>query len=223
MDYIILNFKTYEEATGDKALKLARICDEVAKETGADIRVIVIPQPADIYRISQEVEIPVYSQHVDNIKFGSNTGHILPESVKAAGAKGSLINHSEMRLKLADIEVNIKKLKELGMVSIVCTNNVEVTKAAAALSPDFVAIEPPELIGTGISVSKAQPEIIQGSVDEVKKINPDVKVLCGAGISTGEDVKKAIELGTCGVLLASGVVKANDQKAVLMDLVKGIG
>jgi len=220
-NYIILNFKTYEGTTGEKALKLAKVCNEVAKETKADI--IVIPQPADIYRISQEVGIPVYAQHIDNIKFGSNTGHILPESAKASGAKGSLINHSEMRLKLADIEANIKKLRELGMVSIVCTNNVETTKAAAALSPDFVAIEPPELIGTGISVSKAQPEIIQGSVDEVKKINPDVGVLCGAGISTGEDVKKAMELGTCGVLLASGVIKAKDPKAVLMDLAKGLG
>ena len=219
--YIILNFKTYEESTGDKALKLAKICDEVAKETGA--KMIVIPQPCDIHAISQGVEIPVYAQHIDNIKAGSNTGHILPESVKSSGAVGSLINHSEIRLKLADIEANIKKLKEMGMVSIVCTNNVEVTKAAAALGPDFVAIEPPELIGSGISVSKAQPEIISGSVDAVKSVNPNVKVLCGAGISTGEDVKKAIELGTCGVLLASGVVKAKDPKAVLLDLVKGLG
>lgn len=219
--YIMLNLKTYEESTGENALKLAKICDEVAKETKANI--VVIPQPADIYRISQGVGIPVYSQHIGNVKFGSNTGHILPESVKAAGATGSLINHSEIRLKLADIEANIKKLNELGMVSVVCTNNVEVTKAAAALGPDFVAIEPPELIGSGISVSKAQPEIISGSVDAVKNVNPDVKVLCGAGISTGEDVKKAIELGTCGVLLASGVVKAKDPKAVLLDLVKGLG
>jgi len=219
--YIILNFKTYEESTGDKALKLAKICDEVAKESGA--KIIVIPQPCDIYGISQGIEIPVYAQHIDNIKAGSNTGHILPESVKASGAVGSLINHSEIRLKLADIEANIKKLKEMGMVSIVCTNNVEVTKAAAALGPDFVAIEPPELIGSGISVSKAQPEIISGSADAVKSVNPKVKVLCGAGISTGEDVKKAIELGTCGVLLASGVVKAKDPKAVLLDLVKGLG
>ena len=219
--YIILNFKTYEESTGENALKLAKICDEVAKETGANI--IVIPQPCDIYAISQGVGIPVYAQHIDNIKAGSNTGHILPESVKASGAVGSLINHSEIRLKLADIEANIRKLKEMGMVSIVCTNNVEVTKAAAALGPDFVAIEPPELIGSGISVSKAQPEIISGSVDAVKSVNPNVKVLCGAGISTGEDVKKAIELGTCGVLLASGVVKAKDPKAVLLDLVKGLG
>ncbi len=217
---IILNFKTYEEATGDNALKLAKICDEVAGKTGANI--IVVPQVSDIYRISNAIKIPVYAQHIDNIKYGSNTGHVLAESVKSSGAKGSLINHSENRLKLADIEVNVRKLKELKMTSIICTNNVNTTKSVAVLNPDFVAIEPPELIGSGISVSQAQPEIISGSVDVVRKINPEVKVLCGAGITTGEDVKKAIELGTCGVLLASGVIKAKDPRAVLMDLINGL-
>lgn len=218
---IIINFKTYEESTGDNALKLAKICDEVAKETGA--KIIVVPQFADIYRISNEVKIQVYSQGIDNIKFGSYTGHVLAESVKAAGASGSLLNHSERRIKLADIEACIEKLRSLGMVSIVCTNNINTTKAAATLNPDFVAVEPPELIGSGIPVSQAKPEIVSGSVDAAKEVNPKVRVLCGAGITKGEDVKKAIELGTDGVLLASGVVKAEDPKAVLMDLVGGLG
>jgi len=217
---IILNFKTYEESTGDKALRLARICDDVAKETGANI--IVVPQVTDIYRISREVSIPVYAQHIDNIGYGSNTGHVLPESVKSSGAKGSLLNHSEMRLKLADIEANVERLRALGMTSVICTNNINTTRAAASLNPDFVAIEPPELIGSGISVSRAQPEIVSSSADIVKKVNPGVKVLCGAGITKGEDVKRALELGTCGVLLASGVVKARDPRAVLMDLIKGM-
>lgn len=218
---IVINFKTYEESTGENALKLAKICDDVARETNA--RIIIVPQFADIYRISQDVEIPVYAQHIDNIEFGSNTGHILAESLKASGAKGSLINHSENRLKLADLEFCIRKLKSLEMVSIVCTNNVNTTKSASTLNPDYVAIEPPELIGTGISVSQAKPEIISGSVDAVKSVNPGVKVLCGAGITTGDDMKKAIELGTCGVLISSGVVKAKDQKKALMDLVEGVG
>ena len=152
---IILNFKTYEQATGDNAVKLAEICDDVAKETGAGI--IVCPQFTDIYRIADEVDIPVYAQHIDPVEYGSNTGHILPEAVKAAGATGCLINHSERRLKLADIDACIEKLKSMGMTSIICTNNINVTNAAAAIGPDFVAIEPPELIGTGISVSQAQP------------------------------------------------------------------
>jgi len=217
---IVLNFKTYDESTGDKAVALAEACDAVAKETGA--RIIVAPQFTDIYRIFREVKIPVYAQHVDDVKFGGFTGSILPEAVKAAGASGSLLNHSEKRLKLAEIEAGIAKLRSLGMVSIVCTNNINTTRAAAALGPDYVAIEPPELIGSGISVSQAQPGIVSGSVEAVKKINPKVHVLCGAGIGKGEDLKKALELGTEGVLLASGIIKAKDQKAALMDLVRGL-
>ncbi|MEA3254364.1 MAG: triose-phosphate isomerase [Candidatus Altiarchaeota archaeon] len=216
---IILNLKTYEEATGDYALNLAKICDDVARETNA--KIIVVPQPADLYRISSEVDIPVYAQHIDNAGYGSYTGHVLAESVKASGAVGSLLNHSERRIKLADLEAGIDKLRSLGMTSIVCTNNINTTKAAAALNPDFVAVEPPELIGSGISVSQTKPEVVSGSVDAVKEINPNVRVLCGAGITNGGDVKKAVELGTKGVLLASGVVKAGDPRSVLMDLVSG--
>jgi len=217
---IIVNFKTYKEATGDNALNLAKICDKVAVETESDI--FVAPQFTDIFRIFSETNIPIFGQHVDNIDYGSNTGHVLPESVKESGAIGCLVNHSERRLKLADIEAIIEKLRKLDMASIVCTNNVNTTKAVAAMDPDFVAIEPPELIGSGISVSSAQPEIISGSVEAVEKINPDLKVLCGAGISSGEDVRKAIELGACGVLVASGIVKAEDPKTALLDLVSGL-
>jgi triosephosphate isomerase len=144
------------------------------------------------------------------------------EAIKEAGAAGTLINHSEHRLVLADIEDTVQRANGLGLSTIVCTNNTSVTRAAAAFWPEMIAIEPPELIGSGIPVSKAHPEIVEESVDAAKEINPHVAVLCGAGISTGEDVKAAIDLGTEGVLLASGVVKAADQKKALLDLASGI-
>ena len=112
----------------------------------------------------------------------------------------------------------VQSAKKTGLTAIVCTNNIAVTRAAASLAPEFVAIEPPELIGSGIPVSKADPDIVRGSVSAVKKIAPDVEVLCGAGISKGEDVAAALELGTVGVLLASGVIKAKDPRASLLDL-----
>jgi triosephosphate isomerase len=99
----------------------------------------------------------------------------------------------------------------------VCAESVEKVKEVSAFKPNFVAIEPPELIGSGIPVSKADPGIVTRSVEAVS--DPGVKVLCGAGISKGEDVKAALELGTVGVLLASGVVKAKDPKVALKDLV----
>ncbi|MFH1722102.1 MAG: triose-phosphate isomerase [Candidatus Altiarchaeota archaeon] len=217
---IALNMKVYEQSTGDGGFNIAKLCDDVASESGADF--VVCPSSDLIFRVCQEVDIPVFAQHVDNCGFGSHTGRLLPEAALASGASGSLINHSERRLQLADIEALVERLRALKMTSIVCSNNIATTKAIAALEPDYVAIEPPELIGSGISVSAAQPELITGSVDAVKEVSGKVKVLTGAGISTGEDVKKALELGTVGVLLASGVVKAKDPRIVLLDLVAGL-
>lgn len=211
---IILNFKTYTESTGTNAVRLASLAQKVGKETG--VIMIVAPQVADIYRISTEVDIPIYAQHINGIPFGGYTGHILAESVVQAGASGTLINHSERRLELAEIDASLQAARRVGISTVVCSNNLATTAAAASLSPDFVAIEPPELIGSGIPVSKANPEIVIGAV----KAAQGVKVLCGAGISKGDDVQAAIELGTHGVLLASGVVKASDPEAALRGLVE---
>jgi triosephosphate isomerase len=166
--------------------------------------------------------IPILAQHIDPIVYGNNTGYILPEAVEDAGATGTLINHAEHKLTLAQIEACVAKCKELGFISIVCTNNVATSAAAAALAPDFVAVEPPELIGGDISVTTANPDVVKNSVAAVKKINPEVRVLCGAGVKNGKDVKKAIELGADGVLLASGVAKAKDPRAALEDLISGL-
>ncbi len=214
---IAINFKTYAQATGDGALRIAKAAEKVYKETG--ITIVVAPQLADLYRIAQEVEIPVFAQHIDPIMPGSHTGHVLPEAVKEAGAVGTLLNHSENRMVLADLEASIRRAEEVGLMTMVCSNNPAVSAAVAALGPDYVAVEPPELIGTGIPVSKAKPEVITDTVGLVKRVNPDVKVLTGAGISTGEDVKKALELGSVGVLLASGVTKAKDPEKAIRDLV----
>lgn len=218
MTIIMLNFKTYRESTGENASMLAKICEDVSKEYSA--KIIVAPQAADIRDISEAIEIPVYAQHVDGVGYGGFTGHITAASLKAAGASGSLINHSERRLRLADIEASISACRSFGLTSVICTNNIATTKAAASMKPDFVAVEPPELIGSGIPVSKADPGVVRGSVDAVKKIEPGVGVLCGAGITHGEDLKAALDLGSVGVLLASGIIKAKDQRKALEDLVK---
>ena len=122
---IVLNCKTYEQATGEKAVALAKICAEVASDTGAEI--IVCPQVADLHRVAQAVDIPVYAQGMEDVGYGSNTGHILPESVKAAGASGTLLNHSENRLRVDILEALIRRCKALDLTSIVCTNNINVT------------------------------------------------------------------------------------------------
>jgi len=217
---IVLNVKTYAEATGKSALEIATIMDKIASETGASMAICV--QATDISLCKNNVSIPVFAQHIDPIKPGSHTGWTLPEAVKIAGAVGTLINHSEHRLILADIDSCITIAKEKNLDHIVCTNNVATSKAAAALGPNFVAVEPPELIGGDISVTTADPGIVSDSVKAVMDVDKNVKVLCGAGVKNGRDVAKSIELGAHGVLLASGVVKAKDKESVIRDLVVGL-
>jgi len=217
---ILVNFKTYPEATGRKAVKMAKTAEKISLET--EVCIGVAPQFVDIASIASTISVPVFAQHIDPMAPGSFTGHILPEAVREAGAIGTLINHSERRLKLADIDATITRARESDLLSVVCTNNAAVSAAAAALKPNMIAVEPPELIGTGIPVSKAKPDVVSGTVDLVKRINPDVVILCGAGITRGEDVVAALRLGTEGVLVASGIVKAKDPYKVLLEFAESI-
>ncbi|MBT8507281.1 triose-phosphate isomerase [Methanomicrobiaceae archaeon CYW5] len=214
---ILINFKSYREGFGHKAHKIAQSAEIVSQESG--IPIALAPCYMDIHPISHHYSLPVYAQHIDGITPGAHTGGILAEAVKEAGATGTLINHSERRLTLADIDAAVTAARDAHLASVVCTNNAATSAAAASLSPSYIAIEPPELIGSGVSVSKTDPGIIERTVEAVKSVNPDVRVLTGAGISTGECVKIAVELGTDGVLLASGVVKAENPQKVLEDLV----
>ena len=214
---VILNYKTYLESSGLNALELAHDLESAANESG--ITMVAAPQAADIYRISDETSLPIFAQHIDPIAPGGHTGSNLINTLIEAGISGSLINHSENRMKLADIAEVIKLCKDNEIESCVCTNNIETSKAVAALGPVAVAVEPPELIGTGIPVSQAQPEVVEDTVKEVKDINKNIKVLCGAGITTGDDMKAAMDLGADGVLLASGIIKAESPKEALLDLV----
>jgi triosephosphate isomerase len=218
---IIINYKNYAQSYGESGLFLTKAVESVAEETGASIA--IAPPGTDIYRLSQASRLTIYSQHIDPVGFGSHTGKVLPEAAREAGAVGTLINHSECRLTLAAIEKCIGRARGLDMGTVVCSNNIPTSAGAALLGPDFVAVEPPELIGGDISVSRAQPEIVEGSVAAVRNANSKVRVLCGAGVKNGEDVRKSLELGAEGVLLASGVVKAADPGKVLRDLVAGLG
>ncbi len=213
---IIVNFKAYKESLNSNGLKLAEVCEDVAIEYGANIA--VAPQHIDLREIKSETDLHVFAQHIDPLeKAGAYTGHMVAENLKSFGVDGSLINHSEKRVDFEKIKKSIGILKVLGLTSVCCAATPEEAGQLAVFGPDFIAIEPPELIGSGVSVSNAQPEVVTKSVEIVKQANPSVKVLCGAGITTGEDVKKAIELGTHGILVASGVVKAADPRKVLAD------
>jgi triosephosphate isomerase (EC 5.3.1.1) len=210
---VILNFKAYREATGSGAERLAYVAETVSRELGVNVAVAV--QSTDVYRISSRYEVIVLAQHVDHHREGSWTGHVTALALREAGAAGSLVNHSERRLGISEIAGAVEALREQGLVSVVCADTPIVARAVAALGPDYVAIEPPELIGTGISVSKAKPEVVTESISTIRSLGLEVPVICGAGISSPEDVARAIELGTVGVLISSAFVKAKDPQSFL--------
>lgn len=217
---VILNFKTYPEATGAKAVAFTQALERVA--AGKRVALAVAPQAADVWRVAQATRVPVLAQHVDSLKPGNGTGATLVEAVREAGAVGSLANHAERRLTLAEIGAVCERLGKAGLVRVVCTDTVATTGAAAALGPEMVAIEPPELIGGDVSVTSADPEIVRQSVLAAKRASPQVRVLCGAGVKTGQDLRKALDLGADGVLLASAVMKAKDPAAALAELLSGL-
>lgn len=214
---ILINFKTYLESQGSNALALSKASEKVGEEYG--VCIAVAPQFMDAAEIVKKTGIPVFSQHSDPETPGSHTGSITPESLKEAGLCGTLLNHSERRLRADIIEETVTRCRSLGLFTCVCANTPAMGRALAAFEPDMIAVEPPELIGSGVSVSKAKPEVIANSVKMVKEVSRGnkVHVLCGAGVTTGEDVAVALKLGAEGILVASGVVKAKNPEAVLRD------
>ncbi|MCX6817416.1 MAG: triose-phosphate isomerase [Candidatus Aenigmarchaeota archaeon] len=214
---LLINLKTYDEGTGANALKLAKAAFSLGKEK---VEIIFAAQATDIRMLSKETHIPIFAQHVDSVKFGSSTGWILPEAVKSAGASGTLLNHSERRIDFETAKRSLARCRELGLRVVMCAESPEKAQELASLRPDYIAIEPPELIGGDISVSKAKPEVITESVQKVHAV-AHVPVLCGAGVKDGEDVRKALALGAKGILVASGVVKAKNPVEAIKNLLVG--
>ncbi|MCD6324024.1 MAG: triose-phosphate isomerase [Desulfurococcales archaeon] len=186
---------------------------------GGNVEVVLIPPPTEIRELVKvSVKASIFAQHVDPVNEGAYTGHITLEMIKDAGAEGVMINHSERKVRADEVERVVKKAKSMGLRTLVCADTPTVAAALSLLAPEMVAVEPPELIGTGISVSKAKPEVITDTVQLIKKVSPNVRVLTGAGVSTAEDVIKAIELGSEGVLVASAVMKAHKPEDKIREL-----
>ncbi len=210
---IVLNLKTYME-TINNALLFTDIASEVVAETG--VRIIVCP-PSPYLKDAAERFSDVFAQHVDPEPPGAHTGTVPAEMLKHLSVKGSLVNHSEKRIGMENVKKAVENLHASGLESIACAETPDEAAEIAVLSPLYVAIEPPELIGSGKSVSTTKPEIITDTVKKMKSSNGKVGVLCGAGVSNKYDVKKALELGTDGVLLASAFVRAKDPKIFLQE------
>ena len=215
----VINCKNYEEISGDKIIKFVKTAEKIAKKF--EIKIAIAP-PQHLIGMVSNSSIMILAQHIDDSKIGSTTGFVIPELLKKSKVKGSLINHSEHRITSKEIQKLILKLKELKMISIVCVKDVAEARKYAKLNPDYIAIEPPELIGSGKAVSTEKPELITKASTAVKDAKNKTKLLCGAGIVSGEDVSKALELGSKGILVASGIVKAKNWDKVMAEFAKAL-
>ena len=216
---IVVNFKTYATAMGQKAVDLAQAMERASKD---HVRMIAVVSAFDLHAVKQVApSLEVWSQHLDPVGQGSFTGWLQPENAIERGAQGTIINHAEHKVDIEHVQQLMQQLPDEFPVCA-CAADVDEAHQLAELGPTFIAVEPPELIGGDISVTTADPAIVSDTVNAVRAINPHVRVLCGAGVKDGKDVKTAVELGAHGVLLASGVTKASDVDAVLADLVAGL-
>jgi|Deesub1362B_J571_1020462.scaffolds.fasta_scaffold00004_360 triosephosphate isomerase len=215
---IIINLKAYKEGLGDRALRLCKYAYEVYREYGVDIKIAV--NPIDIRSCLREYPDVVISQNVDAIDYGAHTGHIPLTYLFDLGVESSLINHSEYKVPHDTISEINKKARNMGFRLVVCADSIDEMERLYELGvePFAYAIEPPELIGTGRAVSRYKPELLLDSVRYGSKYG--VPILCGAGIVDSNDVYEALKLGTRGVLVASGIVKARDPKGKMMEFAR---
>jgi len=215
----IINCKNYEEISGKKIIEFVKIAEKISKKY--KIKIAIAP-PQHLIGLVANSTIPILAQHVDNSKVGSTTGYVIPELLKKSKVSGSLINHSEHRISSDEIAKLVLKLRELKMTSVVCVKDVAEAKKYSKLNPDYIAIEPPELIGSGKAVSNEKPEIIIKASNAVKSSKNKTKLLCGAGIVSGQDVTKALELGSNGILVASGIIKSKNWTKIIEEFSKAM-
>lgn len=216
---IFVNFKTYEESSGRAAISLVSLIEEVANQS--QLKIIPVVQAADIKEAVSSSKVEVWAQKIDPVEFGAHTGSIIPEAVFEDGAVGTFLNHSEAKFEnFEDLREAHLRATQVGLKTLIFAGNIEELKKVLELKPTFVSYEPPELIGSQTtSVSEAKPEVIKEAAEISKTFG--VPLIVGAGIHSSKDVEKSLELGAVGVAVASGIIKAPNQKAALEDLVKG--
>ncbi len=215
----LLNLKTYPTCLGTAAEQIGRRLAALGSRAG--VPVALAPAMPDVGRLARALPLPVLAQHVDPLPPGATTGFVPVDAIRAAGAAGSLINHSEHPSGPRDIGSAVEQLSRAGLVAVVCAATVAQARRFARFRPQYLAIEPPELIGGEVSVSTARPEVISGTVEAVRRVSPRTRVLCGAGIHDRRDVAKALLLGSEGILVASAVTRARNPSAAIRELLLG--
>lgn len=216
---IFVNFKTYEQGSGQKALVLTKILEEVAHAT--QVKIIPVVQIIDAEMVVNSTQLEVWIQHIDPVSYGPYTGWTLPEEAVRIGVRGVFLNHSEHKFsEWGELTKGVLRCREVDLKTLVFAGDLEELKKVLELTPTFVAYEPPELVGnTETSVAQAEPEIIAKASVLAKEAG--IPLIVGAGINSRDDVRKSLELGAVGVAVATDVVKAEDPGKEILDLTEG--
>jgi triosephosphate isomerase (TIM) len=205
---------------GKEVLKLATHADKISEKY--NVQIIFTPQYVDIPNIARETEnLLVFAQHMDSIQIGRGIGSVLPEALKAAGAVGVLLNHAEKRLPVREIIRTIKRADEVGLATIVCADTIEESAKIARMQPNIVLAESPKLIGVG-KRGREDIQTIERINQIVWKINPQIRVLHGAGIKSGQDVYNIIAAGAQATGSTSGIILAKDPLAMVEEMIKAV-
>lgn len=216
---IFVNYKAYEQGTGERAVALTKILESVAHET--QIKIIPVVQASDVREIVSSTKLEVWVQKVDAVEFGAHTGAIVPEAVMEDGAIGTFLNHSESRFPSFDeLAQASDRAKSAGLKTLIFAKDIEELKNITSLSPNYLSYEPPELVGNStISVSTAKPEIIKEAAEIAKLAS--IPLIVGAGIKSQEDIRKSLEFGAVGFAVASSILLAEDPRSVILELTEG--
>lgn len=216
---IFINFKVYEQGTGINALSLVKLLEEVATEF--QIKIVPVVQATDIKEVTQLSKLEIWTQHIDPVEYGAHTGSVLAEAVFEDGAIGTFLNHSEHKFSnFNDLEIATRRATEEGLKTLIFAADLVELKKIVTLKPTFASYEPPELVGsTKTSVAESKPDVISKAY-EITKEN-EIPLIVGAGIKSQEDIRTSLRLGASGVAVASDIVKAEDPKKELEELLQG--
>src|SRR5271155_2754929 len=81
----VLNLKLYEAWLGPRADEIGRSLQEAAQRRG--VAAALAPSTPDIGRMAITLKLPLLGQHVDFGPAGARTGFVVPEGLRAAGAR----------------------------------------------------------------------------------------------------------------------------------------
>ena len=218
---LIINLKNYPKAFGSGAVAFAKSAESVSASF-KDVEIIIAPPMPDLALVAESCSISVFSQSVDYGGIGQSTGKVVPEALVASGVQGVIINHSENRVGISKAKILLENAKAAGLKACICVENGYEASAAASMNPDYVAIEPRELIGSGVSVSSAKPDLIRDAKNACGS-HFSGKILAGAGISSDADAKAALLLGADGVIVSSAIAKSTEPEKVIYSLAAALG